>query len=231
MSIKIEFATLDECDQATGIVVVIDVLRAFTTAACAFGHGAKEVLLVGTVEEALELKKQFAGSRIMGEVGTLAIPEFDYGNSSAQIDDLVDLQGRTLIHRTSAGTQGVVKSTKADLLLAASFVCAGATARYILKQQSSHVIFIITGIFPDRDGDEDRTCADYIAELIKGNTPDVEPYLKRAWNSDCGLWFHDPDHRDYPRRDLEIATHVDRFDFAMPIKRQDGKLIMRPATT
>jgi len=38
---------------ATGVVVVIDVMRAFTTAAYAFEAGIGEIELVSTVEEAL----------------------------------------------------------------------------------------------------------------------------------------------------------------------------------
>ena len=37
---KIHYATLESCHDATGTVVVIDVLRAFTTAAYAFAAGA-----------------------------------------------------------------------------------------------------------------------------------------------------------------------------------------------
>src|SRR5205823_7400756 len=40
---------------ATGIVVVIDVLRAFTVSAFALAGGARECLLVSTIDEAREL--------------------------------------------------------------------------------------------------------------------------------------------------------------------------------
>ena len=32
-----------------------------------------------------------------------------------------------------------------------------------------------------------------------------------------------------PISDLELATEVDRFDFAMPVSREDGLPIARPA--
>jgi 2-phosphosulfolactate phosphatase len=37
--------TLEDCDQAGDLVVVIDVLRAFTTAAYAFSKGAKKFIV------------------------------------------------------------------------------------------------------------------------------------------------------------------------------------------
>ena len=61
---------VDGAHQARGVVVVIDVMRAFTTAAYAFGAGVVEIDLVATVEEALALP----GFR-MGEVGGRLIPD------------------------------------------------------------------------------------------------------------------------------------------------------------
>jgi hypothetical protein len=61
--------TLETCSAAAGAVVVIDVIRAFTTAAFAFGAGAGRILLVDTVEEALALRQRTPGARVMGEVG------------------------------------------------------------------------------------------------------------------------------------------------------------------
>ena len=65
---------------ATGIVVVVDVLRAFTTAAYAFAAGIEEIELVATVEEALARP----GFRL-GEVGGRLIPGFDHNNSPSQL--------------------------------------------------------------------------------------------------------------------------------------------------
>jgi len=48
--------TLDGCHAANGLVVVVDVLRAFTTAATAFAREVEEIILVSTVEEAFELR-------------------------------------------------------------------------------------------------------------------------------------------------------------------------------
>jgi len=47
---------LDGAEQATGSVAIIDVFRAFTTAAVALANGASKIVMVGTVEEALALR-------------------------------------------------------------------------------------------------------------------------------------------------------------------------------
>ena len=47
-----------ELGGVVGAVVVVDVIRAFSTAAYAFGAGAAEIFLVDTVEEALVLARR-----------------------------------------------------------------------------------------------------------------------------------------------------------------------------
>lgn len=59
--------TLQTCSQATGLVVAIDVIRAFTTAAFAFARGAKSITLVSTVEESLYLRQQIPNALVMGD--------------------------------------------------------------------------------------------------------------------------------------------------------------------
>ena len=112
-----------ELDGVHGPVVVVDVIRAFTTAAYAFGSGAAEIYLVGDVDEALAFKAAHPGTIALGENRGQRPEGFDYPNSPAMVSR-VDLTGRTLVQRTSAGTRGVVAATGADRLWAASLACA-----------------------------------------------------------------------------------------------------------
>lgn len=105
---KFTYCDLEGAPGVRGPAVVIDVLRAFTTAAWALGAGAKRVLLVATVEEALDLGRSIPGSRVMGEVGGAPPAGFHFGNSPPTLAR-GDVGGRTLIHRTTAGTQGVLR--------------------------------------------------------------------------------------------------------------------------
>ncbi len=100
-------------------------IRAFTTAAYAFSAGAAEIYLVGTVDEALAFKAAHPGALAMGEERGLRPDGFDFPNSPAMVRE-ADLDGRTLVQRTSAGTQGVVRAVDATRLWAASLVVASA---------------------------------------------------------------------------------------------------------
>jgi 2-phosphosulfolactate phosphatase len=186
--------------------------------------GAKEIIL-SSVEEALSLKSTLFPSQAMGEVEGLRPEGFDFGNSPTYINE-ADLSGITMIHRTSAGTQGVVRSQGAEVMLAASFVVANATIRYISQLAAPQVTFVITGKSYN-GGDEDIACAEYLEELLKGNQPDVKPFLKRVFESRDAFPHLDPEQRAFPRSDLDYCTQNNKFDFAMPITREDGRFIMR----
>jgi 2-phosphosulfolactate phosphatase len=177
------------------------------------------------VEEALSLKSTLSPSKAMGEVQGLRPKGFDFGNSPTYINE-ADLSGVTMIHRTSAGTQGVVRSQGAEVMLATSFVVANATVRYVSKLAAPQVTFVITGKSYN-GGDEDTACAEYLEELLRGNQPEVKPFLKRVFESKDAFPHLSPEQRAFPRSDLDYCTRVDKFDFAMPITREDGRLIMR----
>lgn len=223
--LKFRYTDLEDCHTAQGVVIVIDVLRAFSTAAYAFSRGAKEILLVSTVDEALLFKSTISNSKAMGEVGGLRPEGFDFGNSPTYINE-AELSGITMIHRTSAGTQGVVRSQGAEVMLASSFVVASATAQYVSKLAVPEVTFVITGRSYN-GGDEDIACAEYLEALLKGTQPDLHPFIKRVMDSKDAFPHLDPTQREFPLSDLDFCTQIDKFDFAMPITREDGKFIMR----
>ena len=135
---------LEGAKQATGTVAIIDVFRAFTTAAVVLANGASSIVMVRSVEEALELREARVGQICMGEVEGRAPASFDFGNSPFELSGL-DFRGQTIIQRTSAGTQGIVAASKADRLYAASLVTAEATIRALLSGSPDKVSLVAMG--------------------------------------------------------------------------------------
>jgi 2-phosphosulfolactate phosphatase len=227
---EVRYATLDDCHTADGLVVVIDVIRAFTTAAHVLDRGAREIWPVAGIEEAFALRERHPDVLLIGERGGLQVEGFDAGNSPSQLDG-VDFSGRTVVQRTSAGTQGIARSVRADVMLAASFVCATATVRAIRALADGRVTFVVTGASAARDGDEDRACADLVAaSLTSGRHAAPGPYVDRVVHSDAARQFHDTDKPDFPAEDLDRATELDRFDFALRVERHAGRAVLRPFT-
>ena len=223
---RVSYTNLETCHEATGIVVVIDVIRAFTNAAFAFSRGAKEIYPVSTVEEALQFKAEIPNSLACGEVGGIPPEGFDFGNSPTETNTL-DLSGRVIVQRTGAGTQGIVRSMNGNTIFAASLVVANATVLHVLKQAPESVSFVITGQFSAESGDEDLACAEYLELLLKGKQPDPAPYIDRVYKSRDALFHLDPNFPAFPKSDLDYCTSVDAFDFAMPVIRENGRPVMR----
>ena len=223
---RVSYTNLETCHEATGMVIVIDVIRAFTNAAFAFSRGAKEIYPVSKVKEALQLKAQIPDSLACGEDGGLPPEGFDFGNSPTQTN-LLDLSGRVIVQRTGAGTQGIVRSVNAEHMLAASMVVAHATVIFVQKLDPESVTFVITGQYAPEHGDEDLACAEYLESLLKGQQPDPAPYVERIINSRDALLHLDPAFPEFPLTDLDHCTSIDRFDFAMLVSKENGRPVLR----
>ena len=129
-------------------MVAVDVIRAFSTAAYALDAGAEAIWLVAGADEAVALAGSIPGALVMGEVGGRRAEGFHLSNSPVHVSR-ADVAGRTIVHRTSAGTQGAVAASGAERLFAASLVCASATARAVEATGLGAPTYVITGRFPD----------------------------------------------------------------------------------
>ena len=224
---KFHLTDLETCRNATGVVVVIDVLRAFSNAAYAYSRGVKEIHPVSTVEEALRFKAGTPNSMACGEVGGMPPEGFDFGNSPTQTVKL-DLAGKVVVQRTGAGTQGIVRSVNAAVILAASFVVANATVKYIRKLDPEYVTFIVTGQYAPGHGDEDLACAEYLELLLEGQQPDPAPFIERVYKSQDAIQHLDPNESGFPLSDLDYCTKIDEFDFTMLVMKENGMHVLRP---
>ena len=127
------------------------------------------------------------------------MPGLDYGNSPASIAPL-DLAGVTLVEYSAGGVRGLIDCDHASEVLAGSLVCARATAEYIRSRDPPVVTFVITGLWTDRDGDEDHACADLIEAYLLGRSPALPDFEERVRRSDFGRRFGHPDHSSPSRR-------------------------------
>jgi 2-phosphosulfolactate phosphatase len=213
---------------AGGTVVVIDVLRAFTVSAYALAGGATECRLVAEVEEARALAGCIAGAVVSAEVEGLPVEGIPISNSPTMVRD-AELRGRTLVQRTSSGTQGVVAAAEARRLFACSLVVATATARAIRAAGPEVVTLVATG--SDRGHPEDAACAAYVEAALRGERPDLEALLapllrtERYRELSSGRW------PGFPATDVELSLAADRFDFAMPVERDALGLRLRALPT
>jgi 2-phosphosulfolactate phosphatase len=209
-------------------VVVIDVLRAFSTAAAALDCGAVEIYPVLDVAEAFGRREREPGLILMGETDCRPIPGFDLGNSPVDAAAF-PFAGRRAVQRTTAGTRGLVTCASAPSLWAASFLVASATVAAIRASGAKSVAFIITGTVHYGHADEDVACAEWMAELLRGNHPPVEPFLARVRGSVAASTFLDPASELHAPADVAFCARADIFDFALNVRTVNGCLVLRPA--
>lgn len=225
--IDIRWATRETAGEAQGVVVVIDVIRAFSVAAYAMAGGARAIWLVRTVEEALALRESHPDALLIGEVGGRLIPGFDSNNSPARMAGM-DVRGRLLIQRTGAGTQGAVAATEATHLLPCALVHARATATHArrLAEGTDGVLTLLPTAAPVEDGGkpaiEDQVCGEYVEALLRGQ-PDAAEVLARglARLHNVGRFeVFEQGYPDFPIEDVAAVLAVDRFAFALEGTRE-----------
>ena len=225
MEVMIE-SLLEGAERAIGTVAIIDVFRAFTTAAVALAHGAIRITMVGTVEEALSLRDRGIGQFCMGEVQGRAPAGFDFGNSPFELSR-VDLQGKALIQRTSAGTQGIVAAARAEHRYAASLVTASATVRAMMAGNPERITLVAMGKETVARTDEDELCALHLRNLLEGRLGDTQAVRQLILAGGEAARFADPTRPHLHPGDLEIALDVDRYNFAIKIDVEDGRPVAR----
>jgi 2-phosphosulfolactate phosphatase len=224
---------------AHGIVIVIDVLRAFSCSALMFHYGIRDLVLVRTPEEALAFRDRDPDYLVAGEVKGVKVDGFDVGNSPADIVSKGEsfFRGRRVAARSSAGTQGLLAAAAhAEQVLLGSYMTAASTAAYIrdhahvdalVRGHETTVTIVAMGFEGVRPSVEDERCGDYLEHLLTAGGGHCKGYnhLQAIW--DC---MRDPEiaaslrdeHHYRPKEDIVLALQRDLFSFAMVCTPENG---------
>ncbi|GAA3502741.1 2-phosphosulfolactate phosphatase [Streptomyces prasinosporus] len=217
------FLGITELVEVPSVAVVVDVMRAFTVAAWAFARGAEKIVLAESLDEALALKARRPDWVALKD-GPPA-PGFDAVNSPGLLRS-VDLGGRTVVQKTTAGTVGALAVKEASLVLCASFVVAGATARLLRTRGCDSATFVVTG--EGGRADEDLACAQYIARRAAGAGTDAAEFLHRAAGSRAAAELTEGVRQGAHPDDVALCLELDRFPFAMVATSEDSLMVLRP---
>ena len=217
--------------QAEGIAVVIDVYRAFTSAALMTHLGAEKIVLLAEPEAVLKLKRE-KGYLAVGEVDGKKVPGFELGNSPSRIlaagRDF--FAGRTVAQRTSAGVTGAVAAARrSDAVILGSYVTAAAIARYIggLSPPPEVVSLVAMGDGGKEVTPDDEACADYLEHLLTDRPYDHTAALRRVVEHECTQKFLRGDQPHFPPTDPLYCLQRDVFDFVLVAAQEDSQLVAR----
>lgn len=205
--------------EARGLVVVIDVFRAFSVACYAHARGAERIIPVASVERARELHEQIPGSLLIGERHARPLPGFDCGNSPTDLAAF-DLHGRTIIHTTHSGTQGLTAANGAREVITGALVNAGAIVRYIRSRAPGQVTIVRMGHEARERCDEDDLCAEILKRRLAGESPDVANVRDRLRSADSARKFFDPAATWAPEGDFDLCTRIDALNFVLQLQTE-----------
>lgn len=220
MEIEI-LSLIDGAKKACGTTVIIDVFRAMSLEAYCYNNGAKAVIPIGNIATAYQLKARNPEYVLAGERHGKIADGFDTGNSPFQLGN-INVLGKTVIHTTSAGTQGIDNAIKADEILGGSFLVAKATAEYIKRKNPKQVFLVCMGLEGVTDTEEDLLCAEYIKSVLEGKEKDISREIAGLRFS-SGAKFFDENQKDvFPTEDFYMCTELNKFNFILRYNRVSG---------
>lgn len=212
---------LDGAKAAEGLTVIIDVFRCFTFEAFALNENVAHIYPVGAPKKCLELKREHPEFILAGERDGVKLPGFDTGNSPADLVMKYQLEGKTVVHSTSSGVQGVTNAKNATEVLGGSLVTANAIAKYIKSKNPEKVSLVCMGWSCKRPTDEDTLCAEYIKSLLLDEEMDISDRLV-TFKDGCGKHFFDnKDKNSFPLPDFFMCLMPNIFDFVLKIEYDD----------
>jgi len=189
-----ELPALAQRDLRATACVVFDVLRATSTFVTALHHGAKAIIPISEIAEALAIKKKSPevllggernGMKIraaqLGQAGRLPYFEidFDLGNSPREYTP-EKVRGKTIVSTTTNGTHALRACTGAKIVLAASFLNLGATAEFLRRNNFETILLVCAGTGKNQ-ADEDVLAAGALADLLAGEFSDSTEVARQSF--------------------------------------------------
>lgn len=188
-----ELPALAKCDLHETVCVVFDVLRATSTIVTSLHNGAKAVIPVGEISEALAIRRQQPDVLLGGERDGVKIraaqtggTDFDLGNSPREHTS-ESVIGKTIVSTTTNGTRALRACAGAETVLAGSFLNLGATAEFIQKLRATEVLLVCAGT-RENCALEDVLAAGALIELLtargdaRSTFSDSAEIALRAWS-------------------------------------------------
>ena len=218
---------IEGAKQARGLTVIIDVFRAFSLECYLHSFGVKELRPVGSIEETFAFRDTLPSCVLIGERGGKKYEGCDFGNSPSTVPPEA-VCGKTVIHTTSAGTQGIVNAVNASEIITGSLVNAEAVAKYILSKAPEEVSLVAMGDSGLKPTKEDELCAEYISALLTGEgMSDIDERIARL-RYDGGEKFFNPETQHiFPSADFEMCTRRDIFPYVLRVEKDEAGYISR----
>lgn len=221
MEIKV-LHLLEGAKKAVGLTVIIDVFRAFSTACYLFSRGAKSIIITDSIKEARYLKNNNNDLILVGERNGKKIKDFDFGNSPSRIIQN-EFKNKNIVLTTSAGTRGIIAAKNSIEIVTASFLNADSVVNFLsdYKMRNKKISIVAMGNNGLEKNIEDKLCAEYIYNRLKGKILDKEKIINKIYNDETSDRFFDKNVKSSPKKDLELCLKFNVFNFVLKIKKEN----------
>jgi len=210
--------------EAEGLTVIIDVFRAYTTAAYLFANQAEKIFIVSKVETARKLKEKLDNPVLIGERKGIKIEDFDFNNYPYFISQN-DFAGREVILSTSAGTKGIIAAENAAEIITGSFVNIKATAEYIRRKNPELVSLVAMGNNGVTEADEDNLYSQELGKILKAEKVLTEAEIKSRLRSPAGdRFFKEETQLEMPKEDFNYSLRINKFDFVIKAEKIEADI-------
>jgi len=179
MKVDVTFSVLqlDELQLRDKNVVMIDVLRSSSTLVHALQNGAREIIPVATIENAVKISGSLFGDVTIrgGERNGKMIQGFNLGNSPLEYIE-ANVKGKSIIFCSTNGSVALVKARHARNLVVAGFNNISSVVEFLLELNEDFLI-VCAGRSPVVGGFslEDTVCAGMVVDRLAGSkTPLVD---------------------------------------------------------
>ncbi|HEX9045849.1 MAG TPA: 2-phosphosulfolactate phosphatase [Verrucomicrobiae bacterium] len=182
-----ELPALAARDLSDTTCVVFDVFRATSSFVTALHNGARGIIPVSEIADAVAIRQRQPEVLLAGERGGVRILagqsgglDFDFGNSPREFTrDRV--RDKTIVSTTTNGTRALRACSGAKIVLASAFLNLAATARFLNQSAPDEVLLVCAGT-QDRVALEDVLAAGALSGLINGEHTDSTEIASRTFH-------------------------------------------------
>lgn len=191
-----EFAALRQRDLLRTVCVVFDVLRATSSMVTALANGAREIIPVVEIAEAVALRQARPDLLLAGERDGVRIlrhltgsVDFDFGNSPREFTrERVD--GRSLAMTTTNGTRALQACRGARRVLVGSFLNLSAVADWLAREGVQELLIVCSGTHEEAAYEDvlgaGALCDAVWAQFVSGHVADSAQVAREIYQQGRG---------------------------------------------
>ena len=209
-------------DRPLEAAVVIDVLRATSTAIALLARGVTRIRIVATPEALAGLERRPGdGTLVFSELEASRGSGFECVDNSPALAEEIELAGRQPVLVTTNGTRAVAAAVaRASRVYLASFGNLSATTSHLV-QSATRVAILPAGDFAGGEPrTEDERCADALDAMLRGAGPDLATLVAEC-RADARVQRRIARHPELIR-DVDVALAVDRHPVVARVEADAG---------